>query len=231
MGVEIINELGQGPLKSVSNCLIIPDSGDLFLINVDYPVGRTLRRSNHKDESVSRSEYPSGVIWAVGLSGAGKTELISAMRTKLVTDFPNTILLDGDVIRAAIGASKNYSIASRLEQFEKMRRLAACFEKQNLIVLLGTVYFEQGQLDRNRAEFGDYVEIFVDEPLSALIKDDVKGLYGRARRGELSDVVGIDIPFTPPSRPDFVVSRQLGSPADNAAKIISEIPFLNRGLS
>ena len=167
----------------------------------------------------------------MGLSGAGKTELISAMRAKLVAEFPNTILLDGDVIRAAIGASKNYSIANRLEQFEKMRRLAACFVQQNLIVLLGTVFFEQGQLDRNRTEFANYVEIFVDEPLSTLIEDDVKGLYGKARRGEISDVVGIDIPFTPPSQPDFVVSRQLGSPADNAAKIISEIPFLNRGMS
>ena len=168
-----------------------------------------------------------GVIWAVGLSGSGKSTLINAIYLLLQIKYQNIITLDGDIFRALLGNTTDYTIGNRIEQFKKLQLCASEFEQQNLIVLVSCTYCNQELLLANRKRFRNYYEIYTEASISNLITEDEKSLYADYLNGKIKNVVGMDIEWIPPKHPDIVISRFAGKPTSLATTAINNIPFLN----
>jgi adenylylsulfate kinase len=174
----------------------------------------------------SKRNETSGVIWNVGLSGSGKTTLLHAIRRKLLQTHSNVVSLDGDAIRECIRNTKSFSVENRIEQFQRMQKLAREFEKQGLIVILATLYCNHSLLNDNRNLFKNYFEIYSDVPLERLIKEDQKSIYRDYLSGKLKDVVGMDIAWIPPDHPNMITSKYDADPGTMANEVIQKIPFL-----
>jgi cytidine diphosphoramidate kinase len=156
------------------------------------------------------------LIWIVGLSGAGKTTLGRALVTELRDAGRSVVMLDGDEMRRILkreDATADYRLPARLKLVEQYHHLCRWLDEQHIDVVCCTIGLSSAVLERNRAEYSEYFEIFLDAPLEMLEARDPKGLYRRARAGETSDVVGIDIPFPPPAAPDLAVSVRADMPA------------------
>ncbi len=171
------------------------------------------------------------VIWITGLSGAGKSTVAQAMLELLKPRMPELVLLDGDTIRELFGKSLDYSEPSRVIQVERLRTMAKLLSEQNLVAIVTVLYSHPDLLAWNRANIRDYVEVYLDTPLDVVIDRDVKGLYAKAKRGEMPHVVGLDIPWYPPPSPDLHLKGDDGAtPRDLALAIIDAYPRLKRAL-
>lgn len=167
------------------------------------------------------------VIWITGLSGAGKTTLCEAVRALVKPRMPELVLLDGDVVRSAFGNDLSYREADRVVQIKRMQGLAAALERQGLVVLVAALYASPELLAWNRQNFADYFEIYVEAPLDLLRRRDTKALYRTAESGERRDVVGVDIPWHAPARPDMVIDAARGEPPEQLAlRLIAAVPRL-----
>lgn len=156
------------------------------------------------------------VIWLVGMSGAGKTTIGRALYASLKKDRPQTVLIDGDEIRALFRHDQQadaYSIAGRRVNAERIQALCAWLDSQQIDIVCCILSVFPGIGDENRKKFSSYKEIFVDVPLDTLVKRDNKGLYQSALRGEQKNVVGIDIEYQTPLAPDLVI-RNTHNPDD-----------------
>jgi adenylyl-sulfate kinase len=167
------------------------------------------------------------VIWFAGLSGAGKSTVSKLLYDKLKPALPELVLLDGDGVREAFGNDLGYAEEDRLRQVSRVQRLAKLLSSQGLIVLVALVYAHPDLLEWNRANIHHYFEVLVDAPLEFVSARDSKGLYSRARRGETNNVVGLDIPWHRPLRPDLVIDATKNTPpSELAAAIAGAIPIL-----
>ncbi|EAI6045257.1 adenylyl-sulfate kinase, partial [Campylobacter jejuni] len=134
------------------------------------------------------------VIWISGLAGAGKTTISQGLYKKFKEKYPHTILLDGDVIREIL-QEYGYSREARLMSAKKISSLCSFLAKNDIIVICATIsLFEEIYL-LNRNTIENYFEVFVDCPMEELILRDQKGLYSGALKGEIKDVVGVDIKY------------------------------------
>ena len=145
------------------------------------------------------------VIWITGLSGAGKSTLCGALVDMLKPRCPGLVVLDGDVVRTVFDDGLGYSEANRAVQIRRIQRLAAWLDGQGLVVLVGALYAHPDLLSWNRANFCDYLEVYLRADMSFLRGIDPKGLYSKAARGEISEVVGHDIPWHEPVASDLVL--------------------------
>lgn len=172
------------------------------------------------------SKTISGVIWAVGLSGSGKTSLINEMAARIKQRHKNVIVLDGDVIGQCMGDNTDHSVSNRVARFRRMQKFAGEMERQGHVVLLSTVYCTPELLVENRKLFKNYYEIFLDCDLDVLIEEDKKDLYKNCLAKRISNVVGIDIEWIPPPSPDAVVRRADGGPQHLAGLVLPKIHFI-----
>ena len=147
-------------------------------------------------------------IWFTGLSGSGKSTLANALEMRLNGDFhAHTYLLDGDNIRSGLNRDLGFSLADRAENIRRLGEVARLFVDAGLIVL--TAFISPLRDDRQRARqilpAGTFIEIFVDCPLEVCERRDPKGLYRKARSGELPDFTGVSSPYEPPLNPEVTV--------------------------
>jgi adenylyl-sulfate kinase len=161
------------------------------------------------------------VIWVTGLSASGKTTLCQALWRLLKADLPQLVLLDGDAVREIFANDLTYKEEDRTIQIQRLQRLAKELSSQGLVVLVAALYAHPDLLAWNRANIPDYFEVYIEAPLSLVRQRDPKGLYAKAARGEMPDVVGLDIPWYAPMRPDFLVRAQNGEPASTVAHHIA----------
>lgn len=149
------------------------------------------------------------IVWIVGLSGAGKTTIGREVYALWKQRDPATVLVDGDEIRAIVGADREgaYTIAARRQNAERLASLCAWLDTQEINAVCCALCIFPDVLAGNRKRFRRYFEVFVDAPMSRLEERDSKGLYAAARAGKTSNVVGVDIPFPRPSAADFVVDN------------------------
>lgn len=155
------------------------------------------------------------VIWMVGLSGSGKTTLGRAVAEELRRTRPNTVLLDGDELREVFKADRGtapYTIAGRQRNAERLVALCEMLDKQGINVVCCILSIFPTMRAENRTRFSEYFEVFMDAPMESLKRRDVKGLYAMAERGEMKNVVGVDIPFERPSTSDLIIDSAQDAP-------------------
>lgn len=146
-------------------------------------------------------------VWLTGLSGAGKSTLANAFEARLHAEGRRTYLLDGDHLRQGLNRDLGFSEADRGENIRRVAEVARLFVDAGVIVIAAFISPLRTQRDAARALFapGDFIEVFVDAPLEVTEARDPKGLYRKARSGELRQFTGIDAPYEPPLAPELVL--------------------------
>jgi len=165
------------------------------------------------------------VVWITGISGAGKTTLCEALSALLKPSLPELVLIDGDVVRNIFGGDLGYGEEDRARQIKRIQGLAQELDRQGLVAIVGALYAHPDLLAWNRQNFSDYFEIYLDAPLTLVQQRDAKDLYGKAARGEMSDVVGIDVPWHAPENPDLRIdATEALAPSELAKSVAMQIP-------
>lgn len=152
--------------------------------------------------------HHAACLWFTGLSGSGKSTLANAVELRLNEDFrAHTYLLDGDIIRSGLTRDLGFSLADRAENIRRVSEVAKLFVDAGLIVL--TAFISPLIADRQRARQivspEAFIEIYVDCPLAVCEQRDPKGLYRKARRGEIPEFTGISSPYEAPIHPEITL--------------------------
>ncbi len=162
----------------------------------------------HAVDKQSRAEQKGQkplVIWFTGLSGAGKSTLAGALEQALATSGKHTYLLDGDNVRHGLCGDLGFDDAARQENIRRVGEVAKLMVDAGLIVLTAFIspFRAERQLVRNLVGEGEFVEVFVDAPLAVCEERDPKGLYKKARAGEIRNFTGIDSAYEAPEQPEI----------------------------
>ncbi|MFP3564319.1 adenylyl-sulfate kinase [Paraburkholderia sp. SIMBA_030] len=161
------------------------------------------------------------VVWMTGLSGAGKSTLATALHQRLVAAGQRSIVLDGDVLRHGLNADLGYTRADRAENLRRVAHVAALLKQEGFVVIAAVISPEHQHRRMAREIVGDgFIEVFINAPLPVCEARDVKGLYARARRGEIPDFTGISGPFEAPLSPDVAIETDRLSLDEALVKLI-----------
>jgi bifunctional enzyme CysN/CysC len=172
----------------------------------------------------------STVLWFTGLSGAGKSTIADLVEARLHAGGHLTYLLDGDNVRHGLCSDLGFSEIERHENIRRVAEVARLLLDAGLIVLVSFISPFRAERDRARACIGaeDFFEIHVDAPLGVVEGRDPKGLYRRARAGEIPDFTGISSPYEPPSSPELRLDTTELSPERSAEAVISALARAGR---
>jgi bifunctional enzyme CysN/CysC len=170
--------------------------------------------------SALKGQKPA-VLWFTGLSGAGKSTIANLVEKKLVARGRHTYLLDGDNVRHGLNRDLGFTEADRIENIRRVGEVAKLMADAGLIVLTAFIspFRAERHMVRRMLPEGEFIEVFVDTPLEDAEKRDVKGLYAKARAGELDNFTGIDSPYETPEKPEIRIDTTTMS-ADEAADLI-----------
>ena len=163
----------------------------------------------HRISAAERSPlngHSGGILWLTGLSGAGKSTIAFELERRLVYRGYRAFVLDGDNLRRGISADLGFSPRDRAENVRRVGEVAALFAEAGLIAI--TAFISPYRADRDRvraAHAGCFHEIFINAPLEVCEARDVKGLYARARAGEIQQFTGISAPYEPPPAPELEI--------------------------
>ena len=168
------------------------------------------------------------VLWFTGLSGVGKSTLAEAMHSFFVERQQRSYLLDGDVLRKGLSSDLGFSDSDRTENIRRAAELANTLLDSGCIVLAALISpkHKQRQLVRNSCKRNQFVEIYVDTPFEECERRDVKGLYKKARTGELKNFTGIDSDYEVPAAPDIHIKTEQQS-LDASVKAVISYLVLN----
>ena len=160
------------------------------------------------------------VVWLTGLSGSGKSTIGHACEAELLRRGRWAYVLDGDNVRHGLNSDLRFSPADRAENVRRLGEVAALFCDAGAIVLVSAISPFRSDRARARERAGErFLEVFVDAPLAVCEERDVKGLYAKARAGEIPEFTGISAPYEAPEQPELVV-RTAGASVDDAVSRI-----------
>ncbi|NBB97430.1 MAG: sulfate adenylyltransferase subunit CysN [Alphaproteobacteria bacterium] len=161
------------------------------------------------------------VLWMTGLSGSGKSTIANLVEKKLARMNRHTFLLDGDNVRHGLNKDLGFTDADRVENIRRVGEVARLMTDAGLIVITAFIspFRSERDMVRGMMQPGEFIEVFVDTPLEEAEKRDVKGLYAKARAGELKNFTGIDSPYEPPEAPQIRIDTTKMS-AEEAAELI-----------
>lgn len=173
-----------------------------------------------RDERHRRQAHRGAVVWLTGFSGAGKSTIAGGLERVLFERGYHVIVLDGDVIRTGLSADLGFSMDDRVENIRRIGEVAALFASAGFIAI--TAFISPYAADRHRArrrvmeaDFDTpFVEVFVDAPLEVCEARDPKGLYKKARAGQIAQFTGVSDPYEPPPHPELTIKTAERSLAD-----------------
>ena len=170
------------------------------------------------------------VLWFTGLSGAGKSTIANLVEKKLAAMGRHTFLLDGDNVRHRLNKDLGFTEADRIENIRRVGEVAKLMADAGLIVLTAFIspFRAEREMVRRMMAAGEFIEVFVDTPLAEAEKRDVKGLYAKARAGELPNFTGIDSPYEAPEKPELWIDTTALSAEQAAEKIVAAIMDFER---
>jgi adenylylsulfate kinase len=167
----------------------------------------------------------SFVVWFTGLSGSGKSTLASHLDKRLNQEGCNCYILDGDNIRLGLNSDLDFSDLGRKENIRRIAEVARLFIDAGEIVLTAFVspFIEDRQLAKEIIGNENFIEVFVDTPFEECELRDTKGLYAKARKGEIKYFTGMDSPYEKPTNPDLVIKTKNRAIADCVDEIYALI--------
>jgi bifunctional enzyme CysN/CysC len=220
------------------------DTGGFILINrmTNNTVGAgminfALRRSHnlrmqHVDvDKALRAELKHqrpAVLWFTGLSGAGKSTIANLVEKKLAAMGRHTYLLDGDNVRHGLNKDLGFTEADRVENIRRVAEVARLMVDAGLIVMTAFIspFRSERAMARGQMADGEFIEIHVNTPLAVAEERDVKGLYKKARRGEIANFTGISSPYEAPEAPEIVVNTHEQTAEEAADMVIAKLKAL-----
>jgi adenylylsulfate kinase len=163
-------------------------------------------------------------IWFTGLSGAGKTTISRAVEQKLLSyGYKKVEILDGDVVRQNLTKGLGFSKEDRDENIRRVGFVANLLTRNQVIVLVSAISPYQEIRQEVRERIGNFIEVYVNAPLAICEQRDVKGLYKKARAGEIKNFTGIDDPYEPPLHPDVECRTDLETLEESVAKVLAKL--------
>jgi len=167
--------------------------------------------------------HRAGVLYLTGLSGAGKSTLAALLEQRLHARGLRTCVLDGDQLRTGLCKDLGFSDADRIENVRRVTEVAWLMVEAGLVVITALISPFRAERDAARARFapGEFIEVFVDAPLAVCEARDPKGLYKRARRGEIAGFTGIDSRYEAPLHADFRIDTMRLTPHEAAAVLLA----------
>jgi len=175
-----------------------------------------------RDRRAELSKHKSVVLWFTGLSGAGKSTIAHAVEEQLHQKGYHTFVLDGDNVRHGLCGDLGFSDADRMENIRRVGEVAKLFVEAGVIVL--TAFISPFRADRDKARQliqGDFVEIYCDCSLEVCEERDVKGLYRKARTGEIKHFTGISSPYEIPENPELSINTGGKTIEECAAEVLA----------
>ncbi len=165
------------------------------------------------------------VVWFTGLSGAGKSTIANLLEKRLHAEGRHTYLLDGDNVRHGLNKDLGFTDADRVENIRRVSEVAKLMADAGLIVLVSFIspFRSERKMAREALEPGEFIEVFVDTPLKSAEARDPKGLYKKARKGEIKHFTGIDSPYEPPLAPEVHIKTESSTPEEAAELLLRKL--------
>lgn len=178
-----------------------------------------------KAAHVALKGHQPRVLWMTGLSGAGKTTIADLVEVKLHAEGVHTCVLDGDNVRHGLSRDLGFCDADRVENSRRVAEVAKLVTGCGLVVVVSFISPFRAERDAARSLFepGEFLEVHVDTPLAVAEARDPKGLYRKARAGQLPGLTGLDAPYEAPTAPDIHIDTTTTSPGDAAQKIYDHL--------
>jgi bifunctional enzyme CysN/CysC len=176
-----------------------------------------------KAARADQNNHQPGVVWFTGLSGSGKSTIANIVESKLHTLGVRTYLLDGDNVRHGLNRDLGFTDADRVENIRRIAEVSGLMVDAGLVVLVSFIspFRAERRLARERVEAGEFIEVHVDTPLDIAEERDPKGLYAKARAGELTNFTGIDSPYEAPESPEIRVDTAAMTAEEAADQVIA----------
>ena len=179
----------------------------------------------NKGSRAAKAGQKPTILWFTGLSGSGKSTIANLVEKRLHAAGHMTYLLDGDNVRHGLNKDLGFTDADRVENIRRVAEVSKLMVDAGLIVLVSFIspFRSERLMARELVGQGEFVEIFVDTPLSVAETRDVKGLYAKARRGEIKNFTGIDSDYEAPEKPELRLDTTKLSPEEAAQAIIAHL--------
>jgi len=180
-----------------------------------------------RNERVVRNGHRGAIVWLTGLSGAGKSSISRALERELFALGMNTYILDGDNVRHGLSSNLGFSPEDRVENIRRVGEVACLIGDAGLIVI--TAFISPYREDRRRARASaqkggiDFIEVFVSSPLEVCEQRDPKGLYKKARAGEIKEFTGVSAPYEEPENPEYTVRTDTQTLEQSVADLIKYV--------
>ena len=183
-----------------------------------FPVNSTVN-SDVREKTYNQKAV---LIWLTGLSGSGKTSIGKEAEKKLIEAGYHACLLDGDSLRSGLNKDLGFTIEDRNENIRRAGEVCKLMTEAGLIVITTFISPLRSQRDSIRSEYDQnrFIEVFIDTPLQICEERDVKGLYKKARAGELKNFTGIDSPYEVPLNAELIIKTEGSSENESAQKLI-----------
>lgn len=176
---------------------------------------------SQEDHSIQKSQKPC-ILWFTGLSGSGKSTIANALEARLYKIGKHTYLLDGDNVRHGLNKDLGFSDKDRVENIRRIGEVSRLFVDAGLIVI--SAFISPFKADRNNVrqlvQPGEFIEVFVNTPLEVCEQRDPKGLYVKARKGEVTAFTGISSPYEAPENPEIHLATAIHSVEESLDTII-----------
>jgi bifunctional enzyme CysN/CysC len=178
-----------------------------------------------KESRAEQKSQAAKIIWFTGLSGSGKSSIANILEKKLQALGKHTITLDGDNMRHGLNRDLGFTAADRVENIRRVGEVAKLMVNSGLICITSFIspFESERKMARSLVSENEFIEVFIDTPLSVCEERDVKGLYAKARSGEIPNFTGISSPYESPENPEIRIDTTKQSPEEAANQIIEFI--------
>jgi bifunctional enzyme CysN/CysC len=200
----------------------VNDAGDPAAAGIGTPANNVVWHRGAVDRD--DRPWPGATVWFTGLSGSGKSTVAAEVERLLVEAGRPAYLLDGDNLRHGLNADLGFSAADRSENIRRVGEVARLFADAGIVALAPVISPYRADRERARSIHAAvglrFIEVWMNTPLEVCEARDAKGLYARARAGEITGFTGIDDPYEPPDEPDLTLTPEDGDPVVQASLVV-----------